>query len=130
VRQAGSSGIVVAGRTVVAAVDPVLGDGRGYIEIPRLEFDSSPQCSPCQVGADTAAESSRRTAVVDVGDVAGSPSVVPAAGRPAVGMDPGCPRPARSRWADASWSPDATAGQLGDGGSLAIVALRVWGRSS
>jgi hypothetical protein len=38
----------------VAAVDPGLGVGRDCSGLPRLglEFDSCPQCLPCQVGAD------------------------------------------------------------------------------
>jgi hypothetical protein len=90
------------------------------------------------VGADTVAaaaavaESWRRIAVVGVASAEGSPLVVLEAGRvrPAAGTGRGCPRPAQSRWADADWSPDATAGRRGVAGSPAIAALLAWGHSS
>jgi hypothetical protein len=134
--QAGSFGIAVVlvdwALVPVVFVDPGIGGGCCWgIAIPRyarrLGSDSLPQCLLCRGLDDQIA-----VAVATVGD---SPWAVPGVGygRPAVKRDRDCPRPARWTWADAGWTPAATAG---DGGPLVAgsdtvdAALPAWGRFS
>ena len=100
--------VVVNAVAVVDVGDP--GAARGCSGLPRLANGNSHflRCLPCRVGADTAPDAGWARIVGFAADTGCPLAKVAVSLRLAVGMGLSQARPARSRSADAGWTPVAT----------------------